>query len=392
MATKLKEASIAIRMKKTRDMSPKWDGADQWSGEEFGRHFRRSMDYYRLESSVKDLKPSMILWMETHGYSKNAVANFSKTKDSRCSLTVAAVAACLVKGMPAVHKEFNQGRNTETWLRAEIEKIIESGKHDTDESVEELPIKISAVPNIQDRIKEQAGQISEELDVAIDNWITDPENFNPKEFKILNLLRGKGAKAAQCRYIKLYFARSYGELLELASGNADEQLREAYRHNSRKNVKKLIEFYEGIMNACEQITAEQKVLKKPRAKKTKPAEDLVKKLKFCIKDDKLNIVSIPPSQIVGAQVVALYNVKTRKIVHVIAKSTAGIGVKGTTLTDFTEKSVQKTLRTPLVQLKEFKEQTTMKKFEQWFHKSVSTTETKFTGRLNEDIVILKAFK
>lgn len=396
MATKLKQASIAIRQNKNRDMSPKWDGADEWNGEQFTAHFRRAMEWYRLESSVKDLKPKLVEWMHSAGYVKEDITAIRKTKDKYFNGTMMSVAACLVKGMPEIHSAFNQGRDTSVWLRDQIEDVLAKGADDLDEDEDAPKVKeekpIVPVVTIQDRLREAAGAMSEELDAAIDSWIMDPEGFDPKAFKIVNLLRGKGTKAAHARYIKSFFTRNHQELLELASGEADEQLREAYRHNSRKNVKKLIDFYESIMSACEQIAAEQKVLKKPRAKKVKPAEDLIKKLKFCVKDDKLAIVSVPPAQIIGAQGVVVFNVKTRKIGYYIAKSSVGLSVKGTSLVDFTDKSTQKTLRKPPEQLKEFKEQNTQKRFETWFAKSVKTTETQLNGRFNEDTVILKVFK
>lgn len=395
MATKLKQASIAIRQNSKRDQSPKWDGVETWSSEQFNIHFRHAMDFYRLESSGKELKPKVIDWMGRNGYGKSDIDAFKKTKDWRCNVTMGSIAASLIKGMPASHPGFNNGRDTTVWLRGEISRVIEEGKNDIEVEPLDTPSSKSAavpVPNIQDRLREAAGKINEELDVAVDNWITDPEKFDPKQYSIIKLLRGKGCKAAHARYIKGFHQRSYDELMELASGNADEQLREAYRHNSRKNVKKLIEFYESIMSACEQIAAEQKVLKKPRAKKVKPAEQVVAKLKFCVKDDKLGIVSTPPAQIIGAQGVVVYNIKTRKIGYYISKSSAGIDVKGTSLLNFSDKSSQKTMRKPPEQLKEFKEQNTQKRFETWFTKSVKTTETALNGRFNEDTVILKVFK
>jgi len=251
---------------------------------------------------------------------------------------------------------------------------------------------VVAGPSIQERVRDAAMNMTEEIEDAIESFSADPDAFDPKAFKIVNLLRGKGAKAAHARYIKGFFKRGQDELLELAGGNADEQLREAYRHNSRKNVKKLIEFYDSIMAACDQIAAEAKVNKKPRAKKVKPAEQIVAKLKFCKLDDKLAIVSVPPAGIIGASGVAVYNVKTRKIGYYIARSSEGLGVKGTSLLNFTDKSSQKTLRKPAEQIKEFKEQNTQKRFETWFDKSVKTTETSLNGRFNEDTVILKVFK
>ena len=133
-------------------------------------------------------------------------------------------------------------------------------------------------------------------------------------------------------------------------------------------------------------------MKSPRAKKAKPAEELVKKLKFHKSDDKLNITSVPPAQLVGANAAIVYNVRTRKIGYYIAVNTSGLAVKGTSLTNFTDKSTQKTLRKPPEQIKEFKALNTQKRFETWFEKEVKTTETVLNGRFNEDTVILKVFK
>lgn len=393
MATKLQKASIAIRQNKGRDQSPKWDGADEWAGDKFNAHFRSAMEWYRLESSIKELKPKLVEWMHSAGYARSDIDAVRKTKDKYFNGTMVGIAACLVKGMPEIHEGFNSGKDTSTWLRNEIERVLQAGANDLEEDEEtpkaEKPVVV--VPNIQDRLREAAGTMSEELDYAIDSWITDPENFDPKAFKIVNLLRGKGAKAAHVRYIKSFFQSGYNELLELASGEADEQLREAYRHNSRKNVKKLIEFYESIMSACEQIAAEQKVLKKPRAKKVKPAEDMVKKLKFKTVDDKLGVVSVPAAQIIGAQSAVVYNTKTRKLGVYIAKTSAGLNVKGTSIVEFTDKSFQKTLRKPDSQLKEFKEQNTARRVDAWFDK-IKATETRLNGRVNAEVMILKVFK
>jgi hypothetical protein len=390
---KEKVTSVSIRENAKRDHSPKWDGAETWTGDQFLRHFQGAMRYYRMESSGKELKPKVIDWMGRNGYDRDAIKDFKDTRDGRCQLTVGAIAACLIKGMPDVHPEFNDGRSTAAWLRAEIAKIVDDGKWD-EAPEEEVKVTKTVAPvfNIQDRIREQAGEMSEEIDAAIDAWITDPNAFDPKAFKIVNLLKGKGAKAAQARYIRGFFTKGLEELQELASGNADEQLREAYRHNSRKNVNKLIEFYNSVMSACEQIAAEAKVLKKPRAAKIKPAEELVKKLKFMLSDTKLGITSAPPATIIGSQGVVVYNTKTRKIGYYIAKSSSGLSVKNSSITEFTDKSTQKTLRKPPEQIKEFKEQNTQRRFETWFAKNVKTTETLLNGRFNEDTIILKVYK
>ena len=395
MATKVSKriTSQTIRENAKRDLSPKWDGADTWDGPKFRAHFREAMQYYNLNNTGKDLKPKVIDWMSRNGYSKDDIADFKRTKDWRCQITLGAVTTCLLRGMPETHPGFNEGRNTIEWVKLEIARILEAGKDDDPPVQENKKSKIDVpVISIQDRIRDQAGAYSEEIDEAIDRFIMDPNNFDPKEFKMVNLLRQKGAKAAQARYIKSFYEPSYNELMLLSSGSADDQLKEGYRHLPRKNVRKLIEFFETVMSACDQIAAEAKVMKKPRAKKVKPAEDQVKKLKFKVSDDKLSIASVPPAQMVKAQGVVVYNTKTRKIGYYIATNSEGLSVKGSGLTNYTNKSVQKTLRKPAEQLKEFRDLNTQKRFETWFSKNVKTTETDLNGRFNQDIIILKVFK
>ncbi len=384
------------RASSKRDNSPRWDDCDKMTADEFNIHWRRAMEYYRLEFSSKDLKPKVIDWMSKVGYDKDDIKAFKKTKDHRCNSTMGGLAACLLRGMPEVRKDFNEGRNSAEWLRNAIQKAISEGGLDVDEELveaEKQKVKVEVyVPSIQDRLREAAGNMTEELDVAIDDWIKNPDDFDPKAFKVASLLRGKGVKPAHSRMIKGFYTFGQNELVELASGQADDQLREAYSHVARKNIRKLMEFYQAIMDACDQIGAEAKLNKKPRAKKVKPAEQVVAKLKFCKTDDSLGIVSVPPAQIIGAQAMYVYNTKTRKFGQYIALNSEGFGVKGTTVTNFTDKSVQKTLRKPAEQVKAFKDMNTQKRCQTWFEKEVKTTEIKLNGRFNEDVVILKVFK
>ena len=377
-----------------KDLNPKWDNAELMTADQFLKTFRDSMAWYRLERTGKELKPQVINWMSANGYTKEQIAEFKATKDWRSNTTIGGIASCLLKGMPEVHPGFNEGRNTAEWLKSRIAEIMRGGNNDVEEEIDDIktPKVTAPVINIQIRIREQAGDISEDLDYAIDEFNKDPEVFDPKAIKIVSLLRGKGAKAAQARYIKGFYERGHAELLELASGSTDEQLVEGYSHLSKKNLKKLLDFYEGIKAACDQIAAEAKVMKAPRAKKAKPAEELVKKLKFHKSDDKLNITSVPPAQLIGASAAVVYNIRTRKIGYYVAVNTQGLAVKGASLANFTDKSTQKTLRKPPEQIKEFKALNTQKRFETWYAKDVKTTETMLNGRFNEDTVILKVFK
>ena len=195
VATKVSKVHAA-RAHAKRDHSPKWDNLEALNDEQYAAKFRDAMKYYNLESSGKELKPKVIDWMALNDYSKEDIAAFKKTKDSRAGLTMGAIASCLLKGMPDVRPGFNKDRSAVEWLRTEITNVLEAGANDTEEVADvKKDAPVIPVVTIQDRIRDQAVGMSDELDAAIDSWIMDPEAFDPKEFKIVNLLRGKGFPA-----------------------------------------------------------------------------------------------------------------------------------------------------------------------------------------------------
>jgi hypothetical protein len=377
----------AHRANSKRDLSPKWDGHESWSAEQFSKHFRISMQWYRLESSGKELKPKVINWMSVNGYTKDQIKAFKDTKDNRCGTTMGAVAANLLKGMPIVRADFNEGRNTAQWLGNAIAKVLDEGKDDTvDEEIEEAKPAVM-IPSIQERVREATFAMTEEIEDALELFSANPEEFEPKSFKLLNLLRGKQVKAAHARIIKDLYQRQYNEYLELQEGK-DEQLKEGYSHLTKAQVKKIVTFYQEILSACDMLMQEAKVNRKPRAKKSKPAEKIVEKLKFLKQDDKLKLVSINPTDILGAKELWIFNTKTRKIGKYVAGEFTELGVKGTSITGFDEhKSVQKTLRKPEEQLKEFKAagKVQLRKFLE----DIKAVDIKLNGRINEDTVLLK---
>ena len=383
-----KKQVIAHRTRAVKDHSPVWDGCETMTADQFLRHWHNAMNYYRLEFSGKDLKPAVLKWMTSIGCDAKDIAAFKRTKDNRVNVTMGAIASCLLRGMPAVRADFNSGRDTAAWLRSVIVETIEAGKNDKDDTevVEVKPVGVQ--PSIQDRVREAAYKMTEEIEDAIDGFQTDPESFDPKAFKMLNLLKGKEVKAAHARIIKTFYSRDLAELEELASGKADEQLREGYAHRSKKQIKNLIAFYQEIMMACDMLAQEAKVNRAPRKAKAVPKEKLIAKLKFKKTDEPLKLVSINPVDIIGAGELWIFNIKTRKLGRYVATEFNTLNVKGTTITNFDEfKSVQKTVRKPEEKLKEFKAagKVQLRKFLD----DINATDTKMNGRINEETILLK---
>jgi hypothetical protein len=131
--------------------------------------------------------------------------------------------------------------------------------------------------------------------------------------------------------------------------------------------------------------------RKTRTPKKIPNSKLVEKLSYKKEDRELNLVSINPENIIGSKVLLVFNTKTRKFGYFVASDTSGLGVKGTTLTNYNEGlSLSKTLRKPTEQISELSN-STVKKMEVQF-KNIKAVETQLKGRINEDILLLKIYR
>ena len=156
--------------------------------------------------------------------------------------------------------------------------------------------------------------------------------------------------------------------------------------------------YEKINTACDTIIATKATTRKARKPKARSKEAIIKKLKYAINCPELGLASLPPTDIVYANEVWVYNTKTRKIgvykaLNVdprnMQRPGTGIMIKGTTLQDFcTESSTQKTLRKPVEMIKNFDagKMKCKKSYEE-----LTTTPTKLNGRFNEHTIILRTF-
>lgn len=373
------------RSNSKKDHTPKWEGSETWPIEQYRKHFHESLQFYNLNYSSKDLKPQVIMWMNRNNYTKKQVEIFKQGKDWRTSITMGAVASCLLKGMPSVRKDFNGGKSAEEWLVKKLETVI--GDSELDKAEEENTVKTNVI-NIQDRLKEVSAKMAETIEDTIEQFQSDPENFDPKSLNVIATLKSKGAKSAHARIIKGFYEKTLSDLEELSSGSADDQLREAYSHRSKKQIRKLIEFLKEVESACNMLSEEAKVTRKPRKVKAVSKEKLVSKLKYKKSDDGLKLVSINPIEIVGCKELWIYNTKTRKLGKYVADDYSDLSVKGTTIINYNEtKSVQKTLRKPVEQLKAFKDagKVALRKFLE----DINAVDIKMNGRLNIDTLLLK---
>ena len=261
------------------------------------------------------------------------------------------------------------------------------------------------VPSIQERIAEQAQLACEAIEEWLDGFITDKKKFDPKGFDFTKHFASMKVTQAHARKIKKYYDNEYKEaqliqkLPTPGEINREKdplksdmlaQLREGYSHLTKKDAKTYLEALETLHGACDLVIDAAKATRKPRKKAPPSKEKMIAKLKYLERDDKLQIVSVNPLELIDSKEVWVYNIKTRKLGKYVADEHATIRVKGTTLLHYNEKySIQKTLRKPDETLKEFKKASKVKLRK--FMDEIKTTDIKLNGRLNADTVILKVY-
>lgn len=377
-----------IRSSRGRDHSPEWDGHETWDAFTFRKTYYAAMQYYNLNISNKDTKGLVIKWMKQKEYDTNIINDFDNVNEWRCPTTMSSIASCLMRGMPEQRDDFNYGKNTAEWLHDRILLCIMEHQSDPNEQESEEESKPKNTISIQEKVYENTLRMCGELEEAIDQFMMDPNNWNPKEFKILNCLKGNGAKAPHAKQIQEYYIKQLNEIDELVNGEPDDQLKEAYNRHSKKNLRKLLEFYKEIDAACNMIMDESKAARKPRVKKPVIKEKLVEKLKYKKTDDKLKLVSTNPVNIIDSKELWCYDCKTRKLYKYISLPTETLNVKGTCIIGFDpDKSIGKTLRNPAEQLSQFRNagKVTLRTFMD----TINTLEIKANGRITDNQILLK---
>ena len=195
--------------------------------------------------------------------------------------------------------------------------------------------------------------------------------------------------AIHTNIVKSYYKRHLDELELIGK---DDQVTESYSNWNRKRIRLAKEWYISLLGELDNLKANTKAGRPARKKKVKTASELVRKVKYLTRDDKLNVVGINPVEIVGATSVLVYNVKYRKIEVYMAKVGGVLTVKGTKIQDFNPNvSFRKTLRKPAQQLKAIRAHNKFVQAEKEI-KAIKATEQKCRGRLTLETLILKAFK
>lgn len=422
---KKRKPRAAPRIKRGAKLTaPSWDGWEEWTGEKIHRHREYVRSFYYENYKPADLYPSIFKWMEQSGeYTKEQIKHAKAMPNTFISITSAIVAQSFLDGAPDYVKKEDEywqslpgtmgpKKGPSEFLIKRVEKYIDEGSKVVEEKkVEEKEKKNVYVPTIQERIRDQAIAMSEGIDEWLEGWIEDPKSFDPKGFDIKAHFKKVQPTQAHARKMRTMWETELvdfdelermptkGQLAKMDEHERDmwEQLKEGYSHLKKADIAKKRKAIDSINAELDFIIEQAKATRKPRKPKQRSASKVVEKLKYNKADSKYSLASIDPTLIVGANELWVFNVKTRKLGKYVAanidpkglgRDGTGLSVKGTTIIGFDETaSIQKTLRKPVDQLKEFKAagKVALRKFLD----EINTTDTKLNGRCNPDTVLLK---
>jgi len=420
MARKKTKVRLAPRRRGGKLAGPSFEGWENMTPQAFGNLQRTAVDFYYHEYKTADLVQNTYTWMEQNGYSKKDIV---AAKKGYISPTVSAYASIMLDGCPDInpaYKEYWESlagtagelKPHSEFLHKHVKEAVERGGKVVEEVKEEEKKKANVyVPTIQERIREQSIAYLEEVDNWLEGWVADPNTFDPKGFDLSKHFNNLQPSQAHARKMKTFFETALndfdelermptaGQLAKMEETEADlwVQLKEGYAHLKKADIKKYRTAIEELNKTLDFIIDKAKATRKPRVAKPKSATKLVEKLKFLKADQKYSLASVDPVSIVGANELWVFNIKTRKIGKYVAanidptgmgRGTSGLQVKGTTIIGYNEtESIQKTLRKPEEQLKEFKAagKVALRKYLD----GISTTDTKLNGRINPDTILLK---
>lgn len=383
---KAKVKNINFSDEKYTGTEPKWDydRALTFSDEEFDHHLRKSLRYYNYYYGPKDLKKYVVAWLRQHEgdkgvhvLDKTTIDLYARSADHLTPFTVCALVKANEQGMPL------RDKHVEYILDAVKRVLLLKADEEEEKKVETTKPQIKA-PTIQDRMNEVAKKHILYFEMLEDALFAG-ETVDPKayEYLVKNLV-----PQALIGKISAVFEPRHAEVKEARKGEC-EQLKEAYNHMKAADYKRFDAFYDRLFQDLTAYNQTKKATKKAAVRKPPQKEKLVKGLKYLKQDTGLKIVSINPVDIIGAEILWVYNVKNRKIGKYVAEAMGGaLGVKGTTITGYdANKSTQKTLRKPEEQIKQFLAATKVDLRK--YIENIKTTEIKLNGRINQETILLK---
>jgi len=363
--------------KKVSTRNPKFSD-ERWTGTEPEQNviitdggdmrYHEALFWYNYYYDTDQAKTWLLEYMKNQGYDSNIISSVKSAPTSRTPTTIGWMAKLMLRGWKLPEKSIE-------FFNTRIQENASFGKREKKNNSQKV------VVNIQDKIAAKARELRAKLDEHIDEFVFDGID---KNFSLYTFLQVETPTPFAINLILPYVNSLYQELLD----------KEGFEDLPIEKYKSWLKFHKALVDDARRYHSNMKItrqVRKPRAIKAKPAIKLIEKMKFKKEDTEQKLVSINPADIIKAQSLWVYNTKYRQLSVYHAIDDSGLSVKGTTITQFDEKkSVSKRLRKPQEVLPQLL--SAGKVALRSFMDGIKTNTTAPTGRVNEDVILLRIVK
>lgn len=354
---------------------PLWN--EQPSAENRNNKINWAFSWYNYYCNGKDARKFTVDWLSRNEKHSKLSQAFSKVSDRDFPTTLGWVCRMSLMGLVLTKEE-------EQWAISRIKTLIEENNVvATKDSETKKPER----PNIQDYMRAKMLEAGGEIEYLFDQFIESGCKLDTSQ-RAINILRERNIAAQMVGEVTSSWQKVKRELEDVIGGK-DADLVEGYSRYSKINLRNMLKFVDQVIADCGNYVQVKKVERKPRKKKAVSPEKLTAKFRYQREDTDLKLKSQAVTDLVNAQEAWLYDTKKRKLIHVVADEMAKtFTVKGTSIIGFdTAASMQKTLRKPKEQLKSL--MSVGAPAARKIFKEIRATETKFNGRSNENIILLR---
>lgn len=267
----------------------------------------RVFNWYNYMTNRKEAPIFLMEYLEAND--KKAAKHIARLDESKIERTICYIADILNRKQnvpPVVKKKLDD--HIKALMKIKIERTVQNEETNSDPFKEDRGDFVIA--DIEDMI--------------------DAKNFDASLYDYLN---GNSIPKIYCGKIADHYVRLQEEL-EAAVNKTDKEIVEAYSAYSRKELKDMFKFINSVMDDLERYAENKKKERKPRAKKAKSADDILKFMEPCKEDKELRIVSIDKNRILISSELWVYNIKYGTLVHFVAEDGKNLGVHRSSIINY----------------------------------------------------------
>lgn len=130
------------------------------------------------------------------------------------------------------------------------------------------------------------------------------------------------------------------EEVSAAVDGSDEQITEAYSTQKKTNLRKQLKWLQTVSDDISRFTDNKKAERKPRKARVKTTSSLLKHFRHLERHDPMQLVSVDPVTIIGADQLFTLNTTNNTLTKFVANDIKGLSVNRSSITNYNENLTQ----------------------------------------------------